>query len=736
VGDPREGMDKGKLVFRIHGEKLAGLWELVRISKAGDKQDQWMLFKKRDAWARSRADYDVVTALPDSVVEKPLGPVEDREPRGVPAAPANTAKDVTPDLAKAVKAELPPKLEPQLATLATTPPAGPGWLVEAKFDGYRIMTRIERGKARFITRGGHDWTSKMKPLAGAVEQLEIDSGWLDGEIVVMNKQGVPDFNLLQNAFDKSTSDRIEYFVFDAPFLNGVDLRKIPLWSRRALLKKALSNAPELVHFSEAFDQAPWQMFDAACQMGLEGVMAKKRDSPYTSGRTEAWLKLKSSLRQEFVVAGFTDRSGSKGEVGGLLLAYHQDGKLRYAGNVGTGWDSKTGQELHARLVKLEVDKPVLDASTVTPGRWSKRSAGAERWVKPQLIAEVSFSEWTPDGRVRHPTYKGLRVDKPPSAITREPTLHGRIASGAAAGKPAAPPSPSVRVSNPERVIDPTTGLTKVDLVRYYESVAEWILPHLKDRPVSLVRAPSGITGELFFQKHLESKMPGLAELNPALWPGHPALLAVDCREALLAAAQMNTVEFHTWNSTTRSINKPDRMIFDLDPGEGVSWAHVQEAALLIRAMLVELGLQSWVKTSGGKGLHVVVPLAPRLDYEVVKGLSQAVAQHMARTIPQRFVSKSGGANRVGKIFIDYLRNGHAQTTAAAFSARARPGLGVSMPVAWEDVPALKSGAQWTIRTARERLSFQKADPWVGYWKSRQTLTTAMKKLGYMPRQVK
>jgi bifunctional non-homologous end joining protein LigD len=231
-------------------------------------------------------------------------------------------------------------------------------------------------------------------------------------------------------------------------------------------------------------------------------------------------------------------------------------------------------------------------------------------------------------------------------------------------------------------------------------------------------------------------MPGLAELNPALWPGHPALLAVDCREALLAAAQMNTVEFHTWNSTTRSINKPDRMIFDLDPGEGVSWAHVQEAALLIRAMLVELGLQSWVKTSGGKGLHVVVPLAPRLDYEVVKGLSQAVAQHMARTIPQRFVSKSGGANRVGKIFIDYLRNGHAQTTAAAFSARARPGLGVSMPVAWEDVPALKSGAQWTIRTARERLSFQKADPWVGYWKSRQTLTTAMKKLGYMPRQVK
>jgi bifunctional non-homologous end joining protein LigD len=737
VGDPREGLNKGKLVVKLHGEKLAGLWELVRISKPDDKQDQWMLFKKRDAWARARADYDVVTALPDSVLDKPLGPLEQREQReqrGVLAAPAGTSEEAEPDLSKAATAALPQTLEPQLATLASTPPGGDGWLVDAKYDGYRILARIEGGKARLITRRGHDWTSKMQPLAAAVEELGIESGWLDGEIVVMNRQGIPDFNALQNAFEtKSKNEDIQYFVFDAPFLNGMDLRRVPLWSRRVLLRQTLSNAPARIHCSEAFELPPRQMFEAACQMGLEGVMAKRRDSPYTSGRTQTWLKLKSSLRQEFVVVCFTDRSGSRGEVGGLLLAYHEGGKLRYAGNVGTGWDSKTGQELHARLVKLEVDKPMLDASSVKPGRWSKRAAGTERWVKPELVAEVSFAEWTPDGHVRAPTYKGLRDDKPPGAITREPSLHGPIAAEAATGQPtAAPLQRSVRVSNPERVIDLSTGLTKVDLVRYYESIADWILPHLKDRPVSLVRAPTGLGGQLFFQKHLESKMPGLAELSPALWPGHSALLAVDSREALLAAAQMNAVEFHTWNSTIKNINKPDRAIFDLDPGEGVTWPHVQEAAFLVRAMLTELGLESWVKTSGGKGLHVVAPLAPKFDYEVVKDFSQAVVQHMARTIPQRFVYKSGGTNRVGKVFIDYLRNGHAQTTAAAFSARARPGLGVSMPISWQELPGIKSGAQWTIVTAREHLSFQKADPWADYWTSKQTLTVAMKRLGYLP----
>ncbi|WP_409450653.1 DNA ligase D [Aquabacterium sp. J223] len=372
---------------------------------------------------------------------------------------------------------------------------------------------------------------------------------------------------------------------------------------------------------------------------------------------------------------------------------------------------------------LEVDTPPVDPQTVKPGRWSRRARGAQRWVRPTTVVEVAFSEWTSEGHVRHAVFRGVRDDKPAGLIVRE---RAGAAPGAMPG--AVPERPSVKVTHPERVIDPSTGFRKVDLVRYYEGIADWMLPHLKDRPVSLVRAPTGITGELFFQKHPETRMPGLKELDPALWPGHSALLAVDSAESLVAAAQMNTVEFHTWNSVVRRIDQPDRFILDLDPGEGVTWPMLQEAALLTRTMLTELGLQSWLKTSGGKGLHVVVPLTPKLDYDAVKAFTQSVVQHMARVIPQRFVAKSGGTNRVGRIFIDYLRNGHGQTTAAAFSARARPGMGVSMPIAWEQLHEVKGGSQWTIATAREYLSFRKDDPWQGYWHCRQTLTKALRAL--------
>jgi bifunctional non-homologous end joining protein LigD len=508
-----------------------------------------------------------------------------------------------------------------------------------------------------------------------------------------------------------------------------------------VLKRIFEEHPsDQVRYSHDFNAPAQQMLEAACQMKLEGIILKRRDAPYISARNDSWLKLKCSLRQEFVVCGFTDRSGASDEVGGLLLGYHDNGKLRYAGNVGTGWDSKTGRTMHARLVGLEVDKPPLDPGTVKPGRWSKRSAGGERWVRPELLAEVVFSAWTPDGRLRHPSFKGLRLDKSATQVTRESAAQTAVSADRTAempatrgrgGRPAR--GGNVKVSNPERVIDPSTGLKKLDLVRYYESIADWILPHLQDRPVSLVRAPEGITGELFFQKHPETRMPGMRTLDASLWPGHAPLLAIDDVHALVQAAQMNVVELHTWNSRAASIDKPDRIVFDLDPGEGVTWAHLQEAALLTRALLSELGLESWVKTSGGKGLHLVVPLAPRLDYGVVKEFSQAVVRHLAKTIPSRFVARSGPSNRVGKIFVDYIRNGHGQTTAAAFSARARPGMGVSMPVDWDQVMTLKSASQWTIKTAREYLSFQKDDPWAGFWTSRQSLAGAMKILGYKPR---
>ena len=685
---------------------------------------------QRDEWARPLAEYDVIAALPDSVVATPLGLVEEREPRAAKtaASKAAPAPPVKPDLATLPKGPLAAKLEPQLATLAAAAPPG-DWIVETKFDGYRLLARIEKGKARLITRNGHDWTGKMASLAAAIESLVIDSAWLDGEIVVMSGAGVPDFNALQNAMDTASSDAIVYFVFDLPFHGGRDLRKLALRSRRALLREIVEAKPaERVRLSQSFDAPPAQMLEAARQMGLEGIILKRADAPYVSGRTETWLKLKCHTRQELVVCGFTDRANAHGEIGSLLLGYHEGGTLKYAGNVGTGWNAKTGRDLHARLVALEVEQPLFDAEALKPGRWSRRTAGGERWVEPRLVAEVSFAEWTPDGHVRQAVFQGLRLDKPAKSVTRElARLH--VGAPARASSPAAAPASSVKVTNPERVIDPSTGLTKVALVRYYESIAERLLPHLKDRPVSLVRAPEGITGELFFQKHPETRMPGLRTLDQALWPGHAALLAIDSVDALLSAAQMNTVELHTWNSTTRHIDQPDRVVFDLDPGEGVSWAHVQEAALLVHTLLTELRLESWLKTSGGKGLHVVVPIAPKLGYDTVKNFSQVLVQHLAKTIPQRFVAKSGGANRVGRVYVDYLRNGHGQTTATAFSARSRPGLGVSMPVAWEQLMAIKGGAQWTIATARDYLSFERADPWAGYWTSKQTLAFAMKALG-------
>jgi bifunctional non-homologous end joining protein LigD len=726
VGDPREGLRNGKLVFRLHGEKLAGLWELVRIRKPDDRQDPWMLFKKRDAWARPLAEYDVIRALPDSVVAKPLGPVEEREPREAAPVAADGAH-AQPDLSAALPSALPETLAPQLATLVDRLPTSGTWSYEIKFDGYRLLARIEGGKARLVTRNGNDWTSKLPQVASAVEKLGIDSAWLDGEIVVLDDNGAPDFNALQNAIETNGKADISYFVFDAPYFEGYDLRKLPLASRRALLRRLFEmKSSDGLRFSEDFHADVDSLLASACRLHIEGIVAKRTDAPYVSARSETWLKLKCLERQEFVVGGYTDRTGSTSEIGGLLLGVHDDaGKLRYAGKVGTGWSADTARQLKKKLARLEIDKSPFDGP-IEPGRWSKRPAGGEHWVKPQLVAEVSFAQWTPDGHVRHASFEGLRVDKPARQIKRERAVSA-VAAGGANGKVA-----NVKVSNPERVIDASKGLKKLDLVRYYESVADWMLPHLQGRPVSLVRGPSGIGGELFFQKHPETKMPGMTELDPALWPNHAALMEVGSAEALVAAAQMNVIEFHTWNAKSKNIGKPDRMIFDLDPGEGTSWKMVQEAAMLTRAMLTELGLVSFLKTSGGKGLHVVVPLTPRHDWDTVKGFSQAIVEHLARAIPDRFVAKSGASNRVGKLFVDYLRNGHGATTAAAFSARARPGLGVSMPVGWEQLPSLKSGAQWNITTAREYLSFQQDDPWADYWNVKQTLTSAMKVLRYKP----
>ncbi len=734
LADPHKGLKQGKLAFNLHGQKMHGSWELVKIAKNGERQEPWLLFKKRDEFARPKDEYDVVRALPDSVIAKPIESAATR-PRaaGTDAARYRTSRAPIKGMpAGSAPAKLPNLLKPQLATLVKAAPSEGEWIYEIKFDGYRIMTRIDKNKIGLITRGGHDWAAKMPHLVRELKGLGVRSGWLDGEIVVLGAHGTPDFNALQKVLDgRSDTGRIIYFLFDLPFFAGRDLRAVDLQARRELLHGLLDKAPaEHLRYSEAFEADAGSVLSSACAMHLEGVIAKRADSPYVSRRTETWLKLKCTRRQEFVVCGYVDRSDNPAQIGSLLLGVHGEEGLLSVGKVGTGWDTEEARRLKDKLKRIHTDRAPYSTAPKKPGRWSRGTSSGVHWVKPELVAEVEFAEWTPDNQIRHASYVALRKDKPAKSIVRE---RAKSPESVKPGRAAKKPSPgSLSITHGERVIDPSTQLKKIDLVRYYESVSEWILPHLKGRPCSLVRGPKGVTGQLFFQKHMDKAFPGLKELDASLWPGHESLIQVDTVEALLGAAQMNVIEFHPWNSTSKKINLPDRMVFDLDPGTGTTWKQVQEGATLTRSLLSDLGLASWLKTSGGKGLHVVVPLASRWNYDTVKGLSKAIVQHLTKTIPSRFVAKSGASNRVGKMFVDYLRNGHGATTAAAFSARARPGLGVSIPIAWEQLAEIRSGAQWTVADAREYLSFRKQDPWAQFWKQSQSLTQAMKSLSFTP----
>jgi bifunctional non-homologous end joining protein LigD len=718
IGDPKQGLREGKLKFELHGEKLRGRWTLVRINNRKDeRREPWLLIKENDDEARPASEYDIVEDMPESVLGKP----SKSKPRKASAKKRNAkAPEGIPSLA--VPARLPLSLSPELATLVAAPPSGPGWIYEVKFDGYRVLARIDGDDIRLFTRNGNNWTPRMKSLRDEIAKLGVSSGWIDGEIVVLGKKGNPDFQSLQGAFDSSATQDIVYFAFDLPYFGGYDLRRVPCIERRALLRGIFAgDKSERVRFSEHFEGDAKKLLDGACKKGLEGLIGKRGDSIYMSRRSPDWIKLKCTRRQEFVIAGYTDPKASRSGFGSLLLGIHDEsGRLRYAGNVGTGFDQ---QSLHALKQKLSA----LDTEKMPFAEKPKGVKG--HWVKPKLVGEVAFTEWTGYGRIRHPVFHGLRTDKDPAAITREKELPNSMMKKGNKEESSAEVS-GVKVSNADRVIDPASGATKLDLVRYYDRIAGHMLPHLKGRPAALVRAPSGIEGQLFFQKHGDTiKIPGIKVLDAKYWPGHDPMLEIDTKKALVSAAQMNVIEFHTWNSTTKAIDKPDRMIFDLDPGKGVKWRQIIEATALTRQFLEMLGLESFLKTSGGKGLHVVVPIAPKLGYDEVKDFSQAVVVHLAQTLPQLFVAKSGAQNRVGRIFVDYLRNGRGATTAAAFSARARLGLGVSVPLAWSELEGLERADQWNIFNIDERLAKQRSDPWKDYWKMRQPLTAAMKKLG-------
>ncbi|EJM98290.1 DNA ligase D [Herbaspirillum sp. YR522] len=707
--DPAGDYRRGRMKFELHGHKLRGAWALVRMRGKDDKRDPWLLIKEKDNHAQPAEAFSVVDEHPDSVAALP--------PPEVSQAPAGAAP---------VQSDLPPTLAPQLATLVERPPSDhAGWAYELKYDGYRMLARIEGKTIKLFTRNGNDWTAQLQALAQTLKQMKLPDGWYDGEVIAPSPEGLPDFQLLQQAFDGRDTSHLVYYLFDLPYCGGYDLRQRPLAERRQLLASLLENAPPSVRFSDSFDVDATDILASACQMGLEGMIGKRQDSTYSSRRSQDWIKLKCAQRQEFVIVGYTEPAGARQGFGSLLLAVHDaKGKLKYAGNVGTGFDDQRLRQLLRKMRALHATSPTVQGSGI--------AARKVHWIRPELVAEVSFANWTRDGHIRHSVFRGLRTDKPASVIAREEPVtlgaHDAEETAPAAGSPLA----GLRITHPERVIDDASGATKIQVLRYYALVAPLIMPHLKDRPVSLVRAPSGVAGELFFQKHLErAKLVGVNSMAHSFDPDHPPYMIVAQPVGLLNAAQMNVLEFHTWNTTRASAIKPDRFILDLDPGQGVHWDEIKQATLLVRSFIEELGLQCLLKTSGGKGLHLVVPIRRQYSFEVVKAFSQAIVQHMASVLPQRFSAKSGGRNRVGKIFVDYLRNGFGATTACAWSLRARPGLGISTPVAWDELDRLHSAAQWHLGNIHERLDVGNK-PWDDCGFERQSLGPAMRALDFKP----
>ncbi len=725
-GDAAAAYQAGKIKFELFGHKLRGHWTLVRTRlgaelSAGAKakpKENWLLIKEQDEAAKPAGQYNILTALPDSV----------KVPPTADHAAVKVAQKSAAPTKKPAKSALPASLEPQLAMLAAKAPDGDGWAYELKLDGYRILTRIDgAGQIRTFTRNGLDWSKKLGATVKALSLLGLRNCWLDGEIVVVGEAGTPSFQLLQQAFATGQMQDVHYYLFDILFEGGRDLRAQAWHVRRAVLDALLaSNKSPRLGVTQVHELPINDLLNSVCHHGLEGLIGKRRDAPYQSGRSSAWIKLKCLQRQEFVIGGFTSPQGQRTGFGALLLGVNEHDKLRYVGRVGTGFDETRLAELHQSLKALvQKTSPFFNAP---------KGAGQNlvHWVKPTLVAEVSFAGWTGTGAVRHAVFLGIRGDKPAGQVMRETpqkisAVAGKVTSVDQLGSVTT--SSGVLVTHAHRVVDASSGFTKLDVVRYYEKIAPRMLPHLMDRPVAMLRVPENIASGQFFQKHLGKFVVADALLLPDLDPGHAPLIALNTAKAIASAAQMNVVEFHTWNATAKKMAHPDRLIFDLDPDPALPWIKVVEAAKLTRTILQVLGLVSFLKTSGGNGLHVVVPLLPRHTWAASKAFAKAVSDHLAKTLPALFSAKMGAQNRVGKVFVDYLRNARGSTTACAFSVRARPGLGVSLPISWQQLEELKASNEFNIVTAHGLVAKQKKDPWADYEKSRHSLGDAIRALG-------
>jgi len=717
-GDPRKGLAKGHLEFEIDGEKLGGRWHLVRMAKkAREKRENWLLIKGDDDFAREEGAAEIVDELPRSVktgrlVEDVAGEAPGWSSRtgridgdGQAAAP----KADTPALPKeAAKAGFPGFVAPALATLRPKPPKAGTWIHEIKFDGYRVQSHVLNGRARLFTRSGHDWTARFgEAIPAALGSLPVREAIIDGELVVEGGNGASDFSRLQADLGEGRTDRLVYYAFDLLHLDGHDLRPAPQMARKEALEALLAGAPPVLRVSAHVEEEGELVLRHACRMSLEGVVSKDRNAPYRSGRTKSWIKSKCSQRQEFVVAGFVPSTTSSKAVGSLVLGTWEKGRLVHAGRVGTGFSQKAAADLFARL------DPLRRKTSPFAQKLSAEEARGVVFVSPDLVAEVEFRAWTADRVVRHASFRGLREDRDPKEVTRE--------NGAAVGAAEDRPRPPVRLTHPDRIYWKDAGVTKEGLADYYVQVWPRMAPFAVGRPLALVRCPGGVDGQCFFQKHAwRGQSAEILKVHDPKDDSDQPIVAIDGLPGLLGLVQGGVLEIHPWGATLADLERPDMITMDLDPGPGVDWAEVIAAAREVRERLAEAGLESFVKTSGGKGLHVVAPLVPRAQWPEVKAFAKSIADAMAADDPDRFVATVTKAKRKGKTLVDYLRNGRGATAVAAYSTRARPGAAVSMPLAWDELTEAIGPDYFTVANAPTRIS-STDDPWEDFRRAARPL---------------
>ncbi len=753
--DPEAAYAKGNLKFTLDGEKLHGRWVLVRMGgkAAAERHENWLLIKERDEAAIPQSGDAVVADNPLSVATgRGLDEIAaDRDrvwgPNGEQPTAAAGERREHADPARvpgAKKGRLPATPRPQLATPAEAAPDGPQWFHEIKHDGYRLIARISGGGAHLLTRNGLDWTQKFPALAERFGGLSVETALIDGELVHLEADGTSDFGRLQDAIATGRTDELVFYAFDLLHLDGYDLTGAALEDRKAVLADIIpAHSAGILRYSDHQVGHGPEFFHHACGYELEGIVSKRRDRPYQPGRSDSWLKVKCANRDEFVVIGFTDPAGTRQGLGALLLGYYDGhGGLHYAGRVGSGFGDAQLAALRARLDELARAAAPVEA---LPKGVSLKGV---HWTEPALVAEVRYAGWTADELLRHASFVGLREDKSPEEIVRDADPPAASADRAVAAKPAAATADritaekpaavhvardgssefaGVRVTHAERVLYPGEGITKLDLARYYAEICGWALPHLGHRPLSLVRCPNGQGGEQFFQKHAGASVPDAVRRIEIDGETH---LAVEDLAGLVALVQIGVLEIHPWGSTVKKLETPDLITFDLDPDVGLPWSQVTAAALEVREALAGMGLRSFAKTTGGKGLHVVVPLTPKLDWETIKAFTKAVAEQIAGRNPQRYTTNQSKRARQGRIYIDYLRNGRGATAIGAYSTRARPGAPVATPVFWEEVESGVRPEGFTVATVPGRLAALKSDPWAELGKVRQTVTAAARrKLG-------